>query len=46
MKMYNIIIIKDHKATTYKKTKVIARAIKITKELKAQGHRVYYIKTK
>lgn len=44
--MYNVMIIKDHKSTTYKRTKVLTRAIKMTDELRHQGHRVYYVKTK
>ena len=42
--MYNVMIIKDHKATTYKRTKVLAKAINTTRELIEQGHRAYYIK--
>lgn len=42
--MYYILTISNHKARQYKKTKSLAKAQALTKELNAKGIRAYYIK--
>ena len=42
--MYYIMKIENHYARVYKKTKSIAKAHELTRELNEQGIRAYYIK--
>ncbi len=44
--MYNVMIVKGHKALIHKRTSSIIKAQELVCELREQGHRVYYIERK